>query len=221
MISRNRPPAHPGGILKRHYLQPLSLPVSQAAADLGVSRKTVSKIVNERGDVTPEMALRLSRTFRTSPELWLNLQHNYDLWHATRRAKSWRSARVARPEPPPKEARESRVYHDLDRFYGSWVHDAETEAALEDQHSGVDAVRRPADPRAVTANFTAVYQKRGKRYIGFVEEILGVKAHGKSLAKVKRNLKETLALVLQSNRDLAHRAHPKSAIEEPISVTLA
>ena len=46
MISRKRPPTHPGGILKRHYLEPLSLAISQAAAALGVSRKTISEIVN-------------------------------------------------------------------------------------------------------------------------------------------------------------------------------
>lgn len=78
MISRNRPRTHPGGILKRHYLEPLSLPISEAAAALGVSRKTVSKIVNERGDVTPDTALRLARAFRTTPEFWINLQKNYD-----------------------------------------------------------------------------------------------------------------------------------------------
>ena len=94
MIPRKRPPTHPGGILKRHYLKPLSLPISQAAAALGVSRKTVSKIVNERGDVTPEMALRLAKAFRTTPELWLNLQRNYDLWHASHDSKAWQRARI-------------------------------------------------------------------------------------------------------------------------------
>ena len=94
MIARKRPPTHPGGILKRHYLEPLSLAVSQAATALGVSRKTVSKIVNERGDVTPEMALRLAKTFGTSPELWINLQKNYDLWHASHDSKTWQRARI-------------------------------------------------------------------------------------------------------------------------------
>ena len=94
MNSRKRPPTHPGGILKRHYLEPLSLAISQAAAALGVSRKTVSKIVNERGDVTPDMALRLARAFGTSPELWLNLQRTYDLWHASHDSKAWQKARV-------------------------------------------------------------------------------------------------------------------------------
>lgn len=87
---RTRPPAHPGGILKRHYLEPLGIGVSRAALALGVSRKTLSKILNERGAVTPEMALRLSRAFRTTPELWLNLQRNYDLWQVAHRSERWR-----------------------------------------------------------------------------------------------------------------------------------
>lgn len=94
MVSRKRAPTHPGGILKRQHLEPLSLTVSQAAAALGVSRKTVSKIVNERGDVTPDMALRLSRVFGTTPELWLNLQRNYDLWHACHDSKAWLKAQA-------------------------------------------------------------------------------------------------------------------------------
>lgn len=94
MIDRKRPPTHPGGILKRHYLEPLALAISQAASALGVSRKTVSKIVNERGDVTPDMALRLARVFGTTPELWINLQKAYDLWHASHDSKGWRKARA-------------------------------------------------------------------------------------------------------------------------------
>ncbi len=94
MIPRKRPPAHPGGILKRHYLEPLSLAISEAAVALGVSRKTVSKIVNQRGDITPDMALRLAKAFRTTPELWLNLQRNYDLWHATHDSRAWQRVRA-------------------------------------------------------------------------------------------------------------------------------
>ena len=73
-----RLPTHPGGILKRQYLEPMELNVAQVADALKVSRKTLSKIVNERGAVTPDMALRLSRAFSTTPELWLNLQQTYD-----------------------------------------------------------------------------------------------------------------------------------------------
>lgn len=90
MRTRKRPPTHPGGILRRHYMEPLSLTVSELAEILGVSRKTLSKIVNERGSVTPDMALRLSKAFKTTPELWLNLQQNYDLWRASQESKDWK-----------------------------------------------------------------------------------------------------------------------------------
>ena len=90
MRMRKRTPTHPGGILKRQYIEPLSLTVSDLAATLGVSRKTLSKIVNERGAVTPDMALRLSKAFNTTPELWLNLQRNYDLWEAEHKSDDWK-----------------------------------------------------------------------------------------------------------------------------------
>ena len=85
MPIRKRKPTHPGGILKRHYLEPLSLTITEVADDLGVSRKTLSKIINERGAITPEMALRLSKAFSTSAELWMNLQTNHDLWVASQK----------------------------------------------------------------------------------------------------------------------------------------
>lgn len=85
-----RRPNHPGTILKLDYLEPLGLSISGIAQTLGVSRKTVSKIVNARGAVTADMALRLSRAFDTSPELWLNLQQRWDLWHAANESDDWR-----------------------------------------------------------------------------------------------------------------------------------
>ncbi len=91
MRQRNRPPTHPGNILKHHYLLPLKLNVAQLAAMLKVSRKTLSKIVNQRGAVTPDMALRLSRAFKTTPELWLNLQQTYDLWRISHNSRSWKT----------------------------------------------------------------------------------------------------------------------------------
>ena len=76
--------------MKRQYLEPLSLSVSELARVLGVSRKTVSKIVNERGSISAGMALRLAQAFKTSAELWLNLQRNYDLWHAAEESDAWK-----------------------------------------------------------------------------------------------------------------------------------
>ena len=91
---RNRPPAHPGRILKNLYLSPLGVSNTELARVLGVSRKAISSIVNEHKSVTPEMALRLSRAFpNTSPEFWLNLQKNYDLWHAAHDSLDWQNVR--------------------------------------------------------------------------------------------------------------------------------
>jgi len=93
MTSMKRQPAHPGAILKEDYLEPLSVTIQEMASTLGVSRKTLSKIVNGHGSVTPDMALRLSRAFETTPELWLNLQKNYDLWHAAHDTTSWKNVK--------------------------------------------------------------------------------------------------------------------------------
>ena len=68
--------------------------------------------------------------------------------------------------------------------------------------------------------FTAVYMKRGKWYVAYVEEIPGVNTQGHTLSEAKRNLREALVLVLEANRALAHRTHGRRAIEEPISVAV-
>lgn len=93
MYDRARCPSHPGGILKRQYLEPLGLSVTDFAQALEVSRKTISKLLNERGSVTPEMALRLSQALDTSPELWLNLQQSFDLWTAAHQSRKWKSVK--------------------------------------------------------------------------------------------------------------------------------
>ena len=80
-------PPHPGEIIKELCLEPLGLSVTEAAKALGVSRKTLSAILNGRSGISPEMALRLSKAFNTSPESWLNQQVQYDLWHAKRESK--------------------------------------------------------------------------------------------------------------------------------------
>jgi addiction module HigA family antidote len=78
-------PPHPGEILKKLCLEPLGITVTEAAKALGVSRKTLSSILNGRAGVSPEMAIRLSIAFGTTPESWLNQQVQYDLWHAEQR----------------------------------------------------------------------------------------------------------------------------------------
>ena len=98
-----RQPTHPGVILREDYLVPLKLTITVVAAKLGVSRKTLSKILNENGAITPDMALRLSRAFGTTPDLWLNLQKNYDLWNAKRASADWKRVRPLPADSLPPE----------------------------------------------------------------------------------------------------------------------
>ena len=75
-------PPHPGEIIKELCLDPLGLSVTRAAQALGISRKALSAILNGRGGISPEMAIRLSLAFGTSAESWLAQQALYDLWIA-------------------------------------------------------------------------------------------------------------------------------------------
>jgi addiction module HigA family antidote len=84
----NQHPPHPGEVLSGLWLEPLSLSVTDAAAALGVSRKTVSKIVNGGGAITPEMAMRLELVFGASAQSWLGHQATYDLWRVEQRRKA-------------------------------------------------------------------------------------------------------------------------------------
>ncbi len=88
-------PPHPGEVLRKLCLRPLSLSVTQAAKALGVSRKTLSSILNGRAGISPEMAVRLSMAFDTTAESWLNQQVQYDLWQAERRRSKLRVARLS------------------------------------------------------------------------------------------------------------------------------
>jgi antitoxin HigA-1 len=80
-------PPHPGEVIRELCLIPLGITVTQAASALGVSRKTLSAILNGRAGISPEMAIRLSMAFNTTAESWLNQQVQYDLWHADRNRK--------------------------------------------------------------------------------------------------------------------------------------
>jgi antitoxin HigA-1 len=88
-------PPHPGEVLKELCLEPLNLTVTDAARALGVSRKTLSAILNGRAGISPEMAVRLSIAFNTSAESWLNQQLQYDLWHAEKNRKRLRVVKLS------------------------------------------------------------------------------------------------------------------------------
>lgn len=76
-------PIHPGRIIKDDYLEPLEMTTGALANALGVTRQTIAAIINERAGVSPEMALRLSEAFDTTPDLWIGMQRNYDLYKAS------------------------------------------------------------------------------------------------------------------------------------------
>ena len=80
-------PPHPGGIVRSECLEPLGLTVTRAAQGLGVTRQTLSDLVNESSGVSIEMAIRLSRAFGSTPETWLGMQMAHDLWQARERAE--------------------------------------------------------------------------------------------------------------------------------------
>lgn len=82
-----RRPIHPGEILREDFVPEYQLSVTALAEALGVSRQSVNELLRERRAVSPEMALRLGKLFGTSPEFWLNLQRNVDLWDAARGLK--------------------------------------------------------------------------------------------------------------------------------------
>ena len=75
-------PPHPGGIVRRQCLEPLGLTVTRAAEGLGVTRQALTELLNGRTGISVEMAIRLSKTFGSTPETWLEMQMAYDLWQA-------------------------------------------------------------------------------------------------------------------------------------------
>lgn len=88
-------PPHPGEVLRGLCLEPLGLTVTAAARALGVSRKTLSNILNGHAGISPEMAVRLSIAFDTTAESWLNQQVQFDLWQAEKKRSELRVERIS------------------------------------------------------------------------------------------------------------------------------
>ena len=82
MLKSEMPPVHPGEILRSLFMDPLGIGVKQMAQDLDVTPKTISALVNGHQGISIEMALRLSKAFGTSIDVWINMQRDYDLWKA-------------------------------------------------------------------------------------------------------------------------------------------
>lgn len=84
MLMKN--PPHPGRLVRQECIEPLGLTVTAAAKGLGVTRKTLSELLNGKSGISPEIALRLAKAFGSSPETWLGLQMDYDLAQVQRKA---------------------------------------------------------------------------------------------------------------------------------------
>lgn len=92
---RKRKPTHPGELIREDLLTEINLSQTQLARLMGVSRKTIYDLVNERRRVTPDIAYRLAKVFNSTPEMWLNMQQAVDLWDA--RAVHGREYKRIRP----------------------------------------------------------------------------------------------------------------------------
>lgn len=83
---RMKNPPHPGQLVKHDCLEPLGLTITRGAEILGVSRLTLSNLIHAKNGVSPEMAIRLSKAFGSSPEVWLGMQMDYDLARVQKKA---------------------------------------------------------------------------------------------------------------------------------------
>ncbi|MBI9071408.1 MAG: HigA family addiction module antidote protein [Melioribacteraceae bacterium] len=87
MLTIKRQPNHPGHILKEEFLEELEISQTELANQLGTTFRTINEIVNEKRSISPEMAMKLSKFFGTSVELWLNLQNQYDIYKIYQKRK--------------------------------------------------------------------------------------------------------------------------------------
>ncbi len=87
MIELQRVPTHPGEVLKEDFLEPLEITQTKLADALHTSFRAINELVNQKRGITVEMAIKLSKYFNTSPQIWLNLQNNYDLYKVLQKKK--------------------------------------------------------------------------------------------------------------------------------------
>jgi len=92
---RMKSPPHPGRIIRQECIEPLGLTVTEAAERLGVTRQALNNLVNGKAGISPEMSIRLSKAFGSSPEVWLGLQMEYDLAQAEKESGHIKVRRIA------------------------------------------------------------------------------------------------------------------------------
>jgi addiction module HigA family antidote len=85
MLKRGLPPVHPGEILKEMFITERNLTITEVAKGLNMARANLSSIINGHLGISPELAVKLSEAFGNTAQFWVNLQNNYELWHAERK----------------------------------------------------------------------------------------------------------------------------------------
>ncbi|MEX8549340.1 MAG: HigA family addiction module antitoxin [Mucilaginibacter sp.] len=85
MLKRGLPPTHPGEILKALFIDERKLTISEVAKGINMARANLSAVINGHLGISPELAVKLSEAFGNTAEFWLNLQKNYELWHAEKK----------------------------------------------------------------------------------------------------------------------------------------
>lgn len=94
-MGRMKNPPHPGRIVRQECIEPSKLTVTETARRLGVTRQTLNNVINEKAAISPEMSIRLSKAFGSTPEVWLGLQLEYDLAQAEKEAGHIKVRRIA------------------------------------------------------------------------------------------------------------------------------
>lgn len=84
MLPKNRRPTHPGEILRYEFLEPLNLTQQQLADSIGVTRVRINELILGKRSITPDTAFRLAKFFNTTPDFWIGLQTNVDMWETLR-----------------------------------------------------------------------------------------------------------------------------------------
>lgn len=84
MLKKGLPPVHPGEILREVFIKERKLTITEVARGLDMARGNLSAIVNERAGISPDLAVKLSEAFGNTAQFWINLQKDYELWHAER-----------------------------------------------------------------------------------------------------------------------------------------
>ncbi|MDF2432561.1 MAG: antitoxin HigA [Mucilaginibacter sp.] len=85
MLKRGLPPNHPGEILKEMFIDERNLTITEVAKGLNMARANLSSVINGHLGISPELAVKLSEAFGNSAQFWVNLQNNYELWHAEKK----------------------------------------------------------------------------------------------------------------------------------------